>query len=57
MKTASAIAVAFALMFLTLPAHSAESTASFEAIADTADSIAFFNGRCATWRDQVVCAF
>ena len=57
MKTASAIAIAFAFMFLTLPAHSAESTASFEAIADTADSIAFFNGRCATWRDQVVCAF
>ena len=55
MKTVAAIA--FAFMFIAMPVHSAEPTANFETIAEASDDIARFNGRCATWRNQIVCAF
>lgn len=50
-------AIAFAVMFFTVPAHSAGSAVSYETIAESADSVALFDGRCAVWRSQVVCAF
>lgn len=50
-------AIAFAVTFFTVPAHSADPATGYEAVAETADSVAIFDGRCAVWRDQVVCAF
>ena len=55
MKTVAAIA--FAFMIFALPVHSAESAANVETVTEVSDNIAFLNGRCARWRNQVVCAF
>ncbi len=52
-----AAAIAFAVMLFTAPAHSADPATGYEAVAETADSVAVFDGRCAVWRGQVVCAF
>lgn len=55
MKTV--VAIAFAIMCLAAPVHSAESTVNVETITEAADDLARFDGRCATWRNQLVCAF
>ena len=55
MKTVAAIA--FAFMALTMSAHSADSTVNFETAVEVSDNIALFDGRCATWGNQRVCAF
>ena len=50
-------AIAFAVMFFTMPVHSAEPAVTFETAAEAADSTAIFDGRCAVYRNQRVCAF